>query len=67
METISVHASIDYNILIEPGILSQCGFWAAPIFAPHAKAAIITDDNVAPLYLNRVENSLREEIGRAHV
>ncbi len=60
METISVHASIDYNILIEPGILSQCGFWAAQIFAPHAKAAIITDDNVAPLYLNLVENSLRE-------
>ena len=41
METISVHASIDYNILIEPGILIKCGFWAAPIFDPHAKAAII--------------------------
>lgn len=58
MKTISVHASINYDILIEQGILDQCGKYASQVFAPGAKAAVITDDNVAALYLERVKASL---------
>lgn len=56
----SVHVSLgarSYEILVAPGIIAEAG---ARIFAAGLKgrAAIITDDNVAPHYLATVEASL---------
>ena len=58
MKTVSVHASTNYDILIEKGLLDRCGDLAAQVFSCGSKAAIITDDTVAELYLQRVKSSL---------
>ena len=49
MKTVSVHASTNYDILIEKGLLDRCGDLAAQVFSCGSKAAIITDDTVAEL------------------
>lgn len=59
MKKVTVHASNTYDVLIQPGILPQVGQLAAEVL-PKGKAAIITDDTVASLYLNTVEKSLTE-------
>ena len=41
-----------YSILIGPGVIDEAGAEIAEI-APGAKCAIVTDANVAPLYLDR--------------
>ncbi len=57
MPIVSVHASVDYNILIEKGSLSKSGFYAREVFPKAKQAAIITDDTVASLYLETVKES----------
>ena len=50
MEKISVAlASHQYDVLIEPGLLKTAGERIAQIWSPR-KIALISDDNVAPLY-----------------
>ena len=50
MEKISVTlASHQYDVLIEPGLLKTAGERIAQIWSPR-KIALISDDNVAPLY-----------------
>ena len=57
MEKISVKASKCYDILIEKGILNNCGEYIRDI--TNAKtAAVITDDNVDKLYFDTVKSSL---------
>ncbi len=46
-----------YSILIGPGVIDEAGVEIARI-APGAKCAIVTDANVAPLYLDRLTTSL---------
>ena len=46
-----------YPIHIGRGLLDQAGAYLAPVLGQCA-VAIVTDDNVAPLYLQRVESSL---------
>ena len=46
-----------YPIHIGRGLLDQAGAYLAPVLGQCA-VAIVTDDNVAPLYLRRVEASL---------
>jgi shikimate kinase / 3-dehydroquinate synthase len=46
-----------YSILIGPGLIDEAGAEVARI-APEAKCAIVTDANVAPLYLDRLRTSL---------
>src|SRR5271165_1179920 len=46
-----------YSILIGPGLIDEAGAEIARI-APGAKCAIVTDANVAPLYLGRLTASL---------
>ncbi|MDB4639798.1 3-dehydroquinate synthase, partial [Akkermansiaceae bacterium] len=58
----SVHVDLgdrSYEILVEPGLLSQTGerILAAGL---KGRAAIITDTNVAPHYLEKVEASLAD-------
>jgi len=49
-----------YDILIGENVLSQAGEHCAPII-DGGKAAIITDSNVGPLYLDAVQSSLEAE------
>ncbi len=60
MHTVPVHASIDYNIIIEKGSLSKSGSYAKEVFPKAKQAAIITDDTVAGLYLSTVKASFQE-------
>ena len=46
-----------YPIHIGRGLLDQAGAQLAPVLGQCA-VAVVTDDNVAPLYLRRVESSL---------
>lgn len=49
-----------YNVLIGAGLLDEVGRSVASM-APKAKCGIVTDSNVAPLYLPSLEASLRAE------
>lgn len=57
MKTVLVNASKDYSVLIGSGLLSTLGAEAAKITKAQ-KIAIVTDTNVAPLYLAAVKSSL---------
>ena len=55
--TIPVRTSPAYSVQIGPGLLSRCGSLLQDMLAP-CRMAVITDDTVAPLYLERVVRSL---------
>lgn len=66
MKTIHVTASRNYDIIIDAGLLEKAGTLCAP-FCPNKRAAIITDDTVAPLYLDTVKKALEDsEINVIH-
>ena len=58
MKTISINASQAYDVVIERSILHDCGKYLRPLL-PGSKLLVATEDRVAPLYLDRVLNSLR--------
>jgi len=63
MKTITVNASKTYDIKIGSGILDDAGGIlreANGRFTAVSTAAVITDDNVAPLYAQRLEHSLSQ-------
>lgn len=49
-----------YQIVIEKGALQTAGKWAASLWKPQ-KIALITDENVAPLYAKEIEKQLAEQ------
>lgn len=49
--------SRDYDVTIGRGVLDRCGELLSPLFGG-GKIAVITDTNVAPLYLERLKCSL---------
>ena len=49
----------EYDILIQPGLLSQAGELCRQALPRAGRLFLVTDSNVAPLYLSRVEESLR--------
>ena len=57
MKKVTVSASLTYDVLIEKGILCRTGELCASVVAP-CRAVILTDSNVAPLYLDRVRASI---------
>lgn len=57
MKTVTVHASLTYEVQIENGLLDRCGQQIRQVL-PRGRAAIITDDTVASLYLEQVQRSL---------
>ncbi len=58
MKTIEVATpSKKYNVVVAPGILERAGKLAAEVVSP-AKAVVVSDSNVAPLYLERLVASL---------
>lgn len=57
MKTVRVHAGKPYDAVLGQGLLEQAGALAARAI-PACKVALITDENVAPLYLNAARLSL---------
>ncbi len=58
MRTVHVTASKEYDVRIGPGLLGQAGTLVAQSIPP-CQTAVITDDHVAPLYLQKTERALR--------
>jgi len=58
MKTVTVTASKEYEVIIGRGLLDKAGEHVRARLPKAVKAAVISDDNVAPLYLERVKNSL---------
>lgn len=61
MKRITVRASKEYEILIEKGLLDRVGEYCLAAFGGICRALVLTDDRVAPLYLDRVRASLERE------
>lgn len=64
MDTVSLHKvrarvpGSEYDILVKPGILAEAGAIARAL-SRSRKAAIVTDDAVGPLYLSKLQESLK--------
>ncbi len=62
MKRITVNASNTYEILIERGLLSSAGAHClSALGGKPCRLCVVTDDNVAPLYLPRLSDSLRAD------
>lgn len=59
METILVNASKEYEVIIGKDILLSLGGRCVSLFGK-SRAVIVTDSNVAPLWLEKTEKSLNE-------
>lgn len=59
METILVNASKEYEVIIGTGILGSLGERCVSLLGKN-RAVIVTDSNVAPLWLEKAEKSLKE-------
>lgn len=57
METVPVRTVPPYEVTIAPGLLDRCGPLLQPILKD-CRLAVVTDETVAPLYLDRVVASL---------
>ena len=57
---LTVNTTRPYRIRIQRGCLNEVGAVAAGLFRPGAKAAIVSDSNVMPLYGDRVAASLEQ-------
>lgn len=60
MNTITVNASGKYDVLIGRSLLEKCGGLIANATAAK-RFAVISDDNVAPLYMSAVTKALEKE------
>ena len=60
MRKIKVNASRSYDIIIEKDALSRVGEYCLEALGASCRACILTDDNVAPLYLEQVKKKLQE-------
>ena len=56
---VTVNASAQYDVVIECGVTGVCGEYFRRLFSP-CKIAVITDDNVQPLYFATVKTSLEK-------
>ena len=59
MNTVTVHASKQYDVVISSGLLAQIGGYAKK-YCRGGKVAIISDTNVWPIYGNTVVRSLEQ-------
>ena len=58
MTIIQVCTSRQYDVIIGKNLLEKSGEYCAALFGK-SKALVVTDSNVAPLYLSKVTNSLK--------
>ena len=59
MKTIKVRASVEYDVIIDNGILNRVGELSLPVCGA-CSACIVTDDTVDALYSCAVEDSLKD-------
>ncbi len=59
MKTIRVKASVEYDVIIDSGILARAGELSVPVCGI-CSACIVTDDTVDALYGKTLEDSLRD-------
>ena len=59
IQTIHVRTNPEYDVTIGPGLLRECGTRLRGA-VPLCHMAVVTDSNVAPLYLKTVKDSLLE-------
>ena len=59
IQTIHVRTDPEYDVVIGPGLLQECGSRLRGA-VPLCHMAVVTDSNVAPLYLETVKSSLQE-------
>ena len=59
MRKITVNASKTYDVIVERGAIDRIGEYAVST-GINGKACIISDSNVAPLYMERVKRSLKK-------
>jgi len=59
IQKIRVNTDVGYDVHIGKGLLSKCGEIASAVINP-CRAAIVTDSNVAELYLDEVKASLEK-------
>ncbi len=59
MQKITAKTSKIYDIIIDAGLLCECGRCIADVIHP-CKAMIVSDTNVAPIYMGRVKASLEK-------
>ena len=60
MKTIKVEASRVYDVVVGRGLLDSAGERIRSLLPKAVRAAVISDDNVAPIYLERVCSSLSD-------
>ncbi len=60
MKKLTVNVGKTYEIIIEKGIMQECGAYIKKV-SSSKKVCVITDSNVAPLYLDRVVSDLEKE------
>ena len=60
MHTVKVMASSPYEVIIDKGILARCGELVKAA-AGGSRSLIVSDSNVAPLYLAEVKSSLESQ------
>lgn len=58
LQQIPVHTAPPYQVTVGPGLLRTCGPRLQEVLSP-CRIAVITDSHVAPLYLERVCESLQ--------
>lgn len=58
MKTITVETSKKYDVIVERGLLNSAGAYIRRVLPKASRAAVISDDNVAPIYLEQVRESL---------
>lgn len=58
MKTVRVNASKEYDVVIGHALLDNAGDYIRAVMPRAIRAAVISDDNVAPLYLERLIASL---------
>ena len=59
MRKIRVNVGAGYDILIERGLLQKCAQYVKAAVPQAATLALVSDDNVAPLYMDCVVNQLK--------
>ena len=61
MKSIKINTSKEYEVIVGRGLLDSTGELIKMAVPKAEKVAVVSDDNVAPLYLERVKNSLEKQ------
>lgn len=65
--TIHVCAGTPYDVIIQRGILNQCGNYIKNVLPKAERCVIVSDSNVAPIYADAVKKSLEAAGYKAYI